>query len=173
MNHHRPALPCTSKFQQVHQTIYIILHQSAMKWSNFIRLHQIWHVVKQQTHYISVCVCVCVCFLFHWNFFSWAAQALLRQSVSSVHWSQTQSWHTVSSLLYKVRKQLGNHKVHVGIFNSNLQQIFQVLDSIDEKDSSTLGGTLAVLSLQKIWNSVACLHGQSLWLCTVLTTLTM
>ena len=30
-----------------------------------------------------------------------------------------------------------------------------MLDRIDEKDSSTLGGTLAVLSVQKIWNSVA------------------
>ena len=71
MNHHRPALPCTSKFQNVHQTIYIILHQSAMKWSNYIRLHQIWHVVKQQTHYTSVCVCFISLELF---FMSWRSQ---------------------------------------------------------------------------------------------------
>ena len=80
---------------------------------------------------------------------------MLRQSVSSVHWSQTHSWHTVSSLLYKVKKQLGNHKVHVGIFNSNLQHIFQVLDRIDEKDSSTLGGH---------WLSCQCKRYGTLWL---------
>ena len=71
MNHHRPALPCTSKFQNVHQTIYTSYYIN-QQWNEAITSDYIrYGMLSNSRHTIQVCVCFISLELF---FMSWRSQ---------------------------------------------------------------------------------------------------